>query len=87
MRHDAASEREFDRGQADMTAKRSALEAQIGALQHKIKVQDELIGRLVLEQRARESSRQNERRAMSLSRRADVEPAAARRSRAGGRNP
>ncbi|HEV2701548.1 MAG TPA: ATPase domain-containing protein, partial [Steroidobacteraceae bacterium] len=72
-----AGEREFNRVQAEITAKRSALEAQIGALQSKIKVQDQLIDQLVLDRSTRELTGQVERQAMAVSRRAIVEPAAA----------
>jgi circadian clock protein KaiC len=72
-----SSEREFNRVQAKIAAKRSALEGQIGALQDKIKVQDQLIDQLGLDRRARELTGQVERQAIAFSRRADIEPAAA----------
>jgi circadian clock protein KaiC len=70
-----SSAREFNRVQAEIAAKRSALEAQIGALQNKIKVQDHLIDQLVLDRQAREMTGQVEREVIALSRRADLESA------------
>jgi circadian clock protein KaiC len=67
-----ASEREFHRVQSEIAAKRSALEGQIGALQNKIKVQDQLIDQLVLDRRAQELTGQMERRVIAASRRADT---------------
>jgi circadian clock protein KaiC len=67
-----ASEREFHRVQSEIAAKRSALEGQIGALQNKIKVQDQLIDQLVLDRRAQELTGQMERRVIAASRRADI---------------
>jgi circadian clock protein KaiC len=67
-----ASEREFNRVQAEIAAKRSALAAQIGALQNKIKVQDQLIDQLVLDRRAQDLTGQMERRVIAASRRADI---------------
>jgi circadian clock protein KaiC len=76
-----ANEQEFNRVQAQIAAKRSALEAQIGALQSKIKVQDQRIDQLLLDRHAQELTGQMERRALALSRRADVDPAGPGRGR------
>jgi circadian clock protein KaiC len=70
-----ATEREFDRLQAEIAAKRSVLEAQIGALQNELKVQDQRIDQLVLNRQAHELSGQVERRVIAASRRADVDSA------------
>jgi circadian clock protein KaiC len=69
------TEREFDRVQAEVAAKRSVLEAQIGALQNELQVQDQRIDQLVLNRRAHELSGQMERRVIAASRRADVDSA------------
>jgi circadian clock protein KaiC len=71
-----AGEREFKRVQYEIAAKRSALAAQIGVLQNELKAQDQLIEQLVLDRRAHELTGQMEQRAMAISRRADVAPAA-----------
>jgi circadian clock protein KaiC len=76
-----ADVREFSRVQAQIAAKRSALEAQVGVLQSKIKVQDQRIDQLIFDRRAQELTGQMERRALAVSRRADVDPAGPRQGR------
>jgi circadian clock protein KaiC len=76
-----ANEREFNRVQAEIAARRSVLEAQIGSLQNKIKVQDQLIEQLVLNRQANELTGQAERRAIAASRRADIDAAGGGRGR------
>jgi len=69
-----ASERQFARVQAQIAGKRTRLEAQVASLQHKIRIQDQLIDQLVLERRADELAGQVARRELAISRGVEVVP-------------
>lgn len=67
-----AGQRDIQRLQAEMLAKRRSIEAQIAALQAQILVQDQTTEHLKADDRANESRGQAERRAMAISRKADL---------------
>ena len=67
-----AGQRDIKRLQAEMLAKRRSIEAQIAALQAQILVQDQTTEHLKADDRANESRGQAERRAMAISRKADL---------------